>query len=99
VQQLLNGQVDAVTTDGAVLLGCAAEQPDELEVVGPEFSEERYGIGHRKGNPAMCEFLTSSIGESFESGAWEKAFARTLGEAGVEAPEPPKLDSCPSATS
>ena len=30
VQQLTNGQVDAVTTDGAILLGYAAEQPDEL---------------------------------------------------------------------
>src|SRR3712207_5551641 len=48
VQQLTNGQVDAVTTDGAILLGYAAEQPDELEVVGEAFSEERYGIGYQK---------------------------------------------------
>ena len=88
VQQLLNGQVDAVTTDGAILLGYAAQQPDELEVVGPEFSEERYGIGYPKKNPEMCE--------SFEDGEWAEAFETTLGEAGVETPEPPELDPCPT---
>ena len=97
VQQLLNGQVDAVTTDGAILLGYAAQQPDELEVVGPEFSEERYGIGYPKRNAEMCEFLSDSIRESFESGAWADAFETTLGEAGVETPEPPEVDSCSSS--
>jgi glutamate transport system substrate-binding protein len=95
VQQLLNGQVDAVTTDGAILLGYAAQQPDKLEVVGPEFSEERYGIGYPKSKPEMCEFLSNSIRESFESGAWEQAFESTLGESGVETPQPPELDPCP----
>lgn len=94
VQQLLNGQVDAVTTDGAILLGYAAQQPDELEVVGPEFSEERYGIGYPKGNTEMCEFLSDSIRESFDSGSWADAFETTLGESGVETPEPPEVDSC-----
>ncbi|MFP5380484.1 MAG: transketolase-like TK C-terminal-containing protein, partial [Vicinamibacteria bacterium] len=41
----IDGKVDAVTTDGAILLGYAAENPDELEVVGEPFSEERYGVG------------------------------------------------------
>jgi glutamate transport system substrate-binding protein len=95
VQQLLNGQVDAVTTDGAILLGYAAQQPDELEVVGPEFSEERYGIGYPRTNGEMCEFLSDSIRESFESGTWEQAFASTLGESGVETPQPPEVDPCP----
>jgi glutamate transport system substrate-binding protein len=96
VQQLLNGQVDAVTTDGAILLGYAAEQPDKLEVVGPEFSEERYGIGYKKDDAAMCEFLDKTLTESFQDGSWEKAFASTLGEGGAEAPKPPKLDPCPA---
>jgi glutamate transport system substrate-binding protein len=89
--------VDAVTTDGAILLGYAAQQPDELEVVGPEFSEERYGIGYRKRDAEMCGFLSDTIEESFRSGAWRKAFAGTLGESGADAPQPPKVDACPSA--
>ena len=88
---------DAVTTDGAILLGYAAQQPDQLEVVGPEFSEERYGIGYPKGNPPMCEFLSSSLKEAFDDGSWEEAFKKTLGEADVDAPQPPELDACPGS--
>ena len=95
VQQVLNGSFDAMTTDGAILLGYAAETPDELEVVGPEFSEERYGIGYQDPKDTeFCQFLTDTIEQSYEDGSWEQAFDSTLGEAGVEAPEPPKTDPC-----
>lgn len=94
VQQLTNGQVDAVTTDGAILLGYAAQQPDELEVVGEAFSEERYGIGFSKDEAEMCQFITDTLRESFDDGSWEEAFNRTLGQSGVDAPAPPELDAC-----
>jgi glutamate transport system substrate-binding protein len=94
VTQLQNGSVDAVTTDGAILLGYAAQAPDELEVVGETFSEERYGVGFKKGDTAMCEFLNQTIQESFENGSWAEAFEATLGQSGVETPEPPELDEC-----
>ncbi|WP_034272918.1 glutamate ABC transporter substrate-binding protein [Haloechinothrix halophila] len=97
VRQLQNDTVDAVTTDGAILLGYAAQDPDNLEVVGPEFSEERYGIGYSKGDAEMCQFLTDTINNSFENGSWNTAFESTLGQAGVETPEPPETDPCPSA--
>ena len=60
VDQLENETVDAVTTDGAILLGYAAEDPDDLEVVGEPFSEERYGIGFKKGDAEMCQFLNDT---------------------------------------
>ncbi|MEG9493760.1 MAG: glutamate ABC transporter substrate-binding protein, partial [Microbacterium aurum] len=41
VEDLKNGQVDAVTTDEAILIGYAAQDPDNLKVVGEVFSEER----------------------------------------------------------
>ncbi len=92
VTQLQNGSVDAVTTDGAILLGYAAQAPDELEVVGEPFSEERYGIGFNKDNTEMCEFLNDAIQESYDDGSWAEAFEATLGESGVETPEPPQVD-------
>ena len=48
VEQLKSGQVDAVTTDEAILIGYAAQDPDNLKVVGDVFSEERYGVGLQK---------------------------------------------------
>jgi glutamate transport system substrate-binding protein len=93
VTQLQNKSVDAVTTDGAILLGYAAQAPDELEVVGPEFSEERYGVGFKHGDAAMCKFLTDTIQAAIDNGNWAKAFEATLGQSGVETPAPPELDA------
>ena len=94
VKNLENETVDAVTTDGAILLGYAAEDPDNLEVVGEPFSEERYGIGFQKGDTEMCEFLNETIQNAFEDGTWENAFETTLGQSGADTPDQPALDPC-----
>ncbi len=94
VDQVLSGTVDAMTTDGAILLGYAAEKPEELKVVVDPFSEERYGVGYSKDAPEMCQWINDTLEASFEDGTWEAAFKATLGESGVETPEPPQLDPC-----
>ena len=96
VDQVLDGTVDAMTTDGSILLGYAAEQPDDLKVVGEPFSEERYGIGYSKNSPEMCQWINDTLTQSFEDGSWEEAFDITLGESGADAPEQPELDDCQS---
>jgi glutamate transport system substrate-binding protein len=94
VDQLENGTVDAVTTDGAILLGYAAENPEEIEVVGEPFSEERYGVGYNKDATEMCQFITDTLQAAMDDGTWAEAFEATLGESGVETPEPPAMDAC-----
>jgi len=94
VDQLKNNTVDAVTTDGAILLGYEAESPDELQVVGEPFSEERYGIGYKKGDTEFCEFLQDTIKDAQDDGTWAKAFENTLGQSGVDTPDPPEMDPC-----
>jgi glutamate transport system substrate-binding protein len=97
VDQVLNGTVDAMTTDGAILLGYAAENPDQLKVVVDPFSKERYGVGYSLKSPEMCEWITDTIEGAQEDGAWKKAFESTLGKSGVDTPEPPAMDECPAA--
>lgn len=92
VNQLTGGSVDAVTTDGAILLGYAAKQPDKLKVVGDAFSTENYGIGIKKGDTAFRGWLNDQIEGSFTDGTWKKSFANTLGKSGVDTPEAPKVD-------
>lgn len=94
VQQLLSNSVDAVTTDGSILLGYAAQQPDKLKVVGEAFSEERYGIGFKKGDSQFCSFLNDTISKAFSDGAWKTAYDDTLGKGGSETPAQPTLDPC-----
>jgi glutamate transport system substrate-binding protein len=95
LRHLRRDEADAVTTDGAILLGYAARQPEKYQVVGEPFSEERYGIGYPQVAAGMCEFLTEVLERSFEDGSWAAAFEKTLGQAGVVTPEPPELDPCP----
>ncbi len=92
--QVLDGSVDAMTTDGAILLGYAADNPDELSVVGDRFSTENYGIGFNKGKPELCQFITDTIKGAEDDGDWAKAFKATLGQSGVDTPTPPKMDAC-----
>ena len=89
VEDLKNGQVDAVTTDEAILIGYAAQAPDELKVVGDVFSEERYGVGIAKGDTALQEFINTM----FTNGGdiWQAIFDKNLGAAGVKATQP-KVD-------
>jgi glutamate transport system substrate-binding protein len=94
VDQLENGTVDAVTTDGAILLGYEAENPEELQVVGEPFSEERYGVGYNKDAAEMCQWITDTLQAAMDDGTWAEAFEATLGESGVETPEPPAMDAC-----
>jgi glutamate transport system substrate-binding protein len=96
VEQVRNGSIDAMTTDGAILLGYEAETPDELQVVGDEFSEELYGIGYfPPDDTEFCNFLRDTVQEAMDSGDWATAFEATLGESGIETPEPPEMDPCP----
>ncbi|MEZ5095552.1 MAG: glutamate ABC transporter substrate-binding protein [Nocardioides sp.] len=95
VEQLENKTVDAVTTDGAILLGYAAQNPDELVVVGDPFSTERYGVGYNKDAEGMCDFLNETLQASFDDGSWAETFAATLGKSDVETPGTPTLDPCP----
>ncbi len=92
--QVLDGAVDSMTTDGSILLGYAALNPDELEVVGEPFSEERIGMGFNKDKPELCQFLTDTVQEAMDNGDWAKAFEATLGKSGEETPEPPTMDPC-----
>jgi len=93
-EDVLNGSVAAMSTDGAILLGLAAQNEGELKVVGEEFSEERIGVGYSQDTPEMCQWISDVLTEAYDSGAWAEAFESTLGGDDVETPEPPALDEC-----
>jgi glutamate transport system substrate-binding protein len=93
-EQVLSGAVPAMSTDGSILLGLANQNDGQLKVVGPEFSEERIGVGYSKDRPEMCEWINGVLTEAFEDGQWEAAFQSSLGGEDVDTPEVPTLDSC-----
>jgi len=94
VEALRNGAIDAVTTDEVILAGYAAQSPGALKIVGAPFSEERYGIGLKKGDTELCTKVTDALKKMESEGAWKAAFEKNLGPAGLATPPPPALDAC-----
>ncbi|MGP3976378.1 glutamate ABC transporter substrate-binding protein [Streptomyces sp. 8N114] len=92
VDNLLNNQVDAVTTDDTILLGYAAKDPRRLKVVGKAFSEEPYGIGVPRQDRALAGALDAAITAREKNGDWKRAYDTTLGLSGRPAPKPPRVD-------
>ncbi len=93
MEELINGTVDALTTDNTILAGYAA-QPQyagKVKLVGKTFSTERYGVGIAKGNTQLCEQITSALNEMISSGAWKTAVNDNLGASGFtpDAQNPP----------
>ncbi|HEX4362661.1 MAG TPA: glutamate ABC transporter substrate-binding protein [Pseudonocardia sp.] len=91
VDQLLNSQVDVLTTDDAILKGYAAQQPDKLKLVGDAFSTEPYGVGLPKDDSALRGKVNDILQASFDDGTWQKIYDGTLGKSGSAA-SPPKLE-------
>jgi glutamate transport system substrate-binding protein len=91
VEQLLSKQVDAVTTDDAILKGYAAQQPDKLKVVGKPFSQEKYGVGLPKDDKALRDKVNDILQTAETDGTWQKIYDATLGKSGSPA-QPPQLE-------
>jgi glutamate transport system substrate-binding protein len=99
VQALNSGTIDAVTTDNVILAGFAAQSQyqGKLKVVGKPFSEERYGVGIKQGDTALCESVNTAIQKMVDEGAWQKALDDTVGPSGFKldtTTNPPKPDPC-----
>lgn len=91
VENLRNGQVDAVTTDQAILIGYAAQAPDKLMVTsGPLLTEEQYGIGLPKGDDALRAHINEMLTEGGD--VWTAIFDKNLGDSGITVDQP-KVDA------
>jgi len=95
---LANKGVDALTTDDTILAGFAAqpEYAGKFKVVGKPFSEEKYGVGLKKGDTALCEKVNAAISKMIQDGSWQKAIDANLGPAGYKpgAGNPPTPAAC-----
>lgn len=91
VDQLINNQVDAVTTDDAILLGYAAQNPEQLKVVGEKFSSEPYGIGVPKADTALRNKINDLLQAAIDDGTWKTIYDGTLGKSGTQA-QPPAIE-------
>ncbi|NEW39671.1 glutamate ABC transporter substrate-binding protein [Nocardia cyriacigeorgica] len=81
-------QVDAVSTDDAILAGLAAQDP-YTHLVGPSISDEPYAIGISKGNDDLVRFVNGTLARIRTDGTWTRIYDRWLSVLG-DAPRPPE---------
>ena len=90
-QALADGEVDAVTTDLAILAGFLRQGGGTFKVLNNPFTadDERYGVGLRKGDEVFRSFLNRRLQTVADNGDWARAFSYTLSDLqGV----PPQID-------
>ncbi len=66
---LQQGQVDAVSTDDAILIGLAAQDPN-VKIVGAPFSSEPYGMAISKAHPEFTSFVNGVLAQVRANGTW-----------------------------
>ncbi|MCK0175626.1 ABC transporter substrate-binding protein [Mycobacterium sp. 852013-51886_SCH5428379] len=80
-------QVDAVSTDDAILAGLVSQDP-YLHIVGPSLNEEPYGIGVNLENPGLVRFVNGTLARIRRDGTWYALYRKWLTVLGP-APAPP----------
>jgi len=80
-------EVDAISTDDAILAGLVAQDP-YLHIVGENMAEEPYGIGINLTNTALVRFVNGTLERIRADGTWDSLYRRWLMVLGP-APAPP----------
>lgn len=95
-------QVDAVTTDDAILAGMAAQDPN-LQIVGAQVAAEPYGVGIAQSTPGNnTDGLVRQVNKTLErirsDGRWNEMFSHWLGgySSSSTMPAPTYVDSDPA---
>ncbi|OTN76547.1 glnH [Enterococcus sp. 8G7_MSG3316] len=70
---LQSGQGDAMTTDNAILLGMASENPN-YHLVGGTFTEEPYGIAINKGQDDFRDAVNDALQEMHRDGTYDDIY-------------------------
>ena len=75
-------QVDAITTDDAILVGITAQDP-YLEIVGPQLDAEPYGVGIAKSTPdnntdGLVRQVNSTLERIRVDGTWNRMYSTWL---------------------
>jgi len=95
VAMLLAGQVDAVSTDDLILAGFAARAGPAVRILNAPFSDERYGIGLRKGDLSGCEAINRAISQMYLDGTAARLLHKWFGQTKLQLdPYVPQFEGC-----
>ncbi|MFI6294299.1 glutamate ABC transporter substrate-binding protein [Nonomuraea sp. NPDC050790] len=96
VQKLSGSNLDAVTTDDLILAGFAKQAGGNFKILGDPFTDEKYGIGLKKGDTKTCEAVNKAVTALYQKGEAQKIWTTWFGDAkGLTAPTAaPPFEGC-----
>jgi polar amino acid transport system substrate-binding protein len=84
---LQQDQVAAISTDDSILDGLEAQDPF-TKLVGPELTQEPYGLAISKQHQDFVRFVNAVLAKERTDGAWAASYARWVG---TPVPAPPAV--------
>ncbi|MEU6780946.1 glutamate ABC transporter substrate-binding protein [Nonomuraea angiospora] len=79
VQKLTGSNLDAVTTDDLILAGFAKQAGGNFKVLGQGFTDEKYGVGLKKGDTKTCEAVNTAVKALWDNGTMKQLLEKWFG--------------------
>ncbi|NBE92009.1 glutamate ABC transporter substrate-binding protein [Nonomuraea sp. KC401] len=79
VQKLSGSNLDAVTTDDLILAGFAKQAGGNFKVLGQGFTDEKYGVGLKKGDTKTCEAVNTAVKKLWDNGTMKQLLDKWFG--------------------
>ncbi|MEU8802493.1 glutamate ABC transporter substrate-binding protein [Spirillospora sp. NPDC048819] len=79
---LAAGRLDAVSTDDLILAGFAAGRPGRM--INAPFTDEKYGVGLKKGDLKGCEVVNRAITSMYQDGTAASLLNKWFGDSGLK---------------
>jgi glutamate transport system substrate-binding protein len=90
---LAAGRLDAVSTDDLILAGFAAGRAGRM--INAPFTDEKYGVGIKKGDLKGCEEVNRAITHMYQDGTAQRLLSKWFGDSGLKlTTSVPQFEGC-----
>jgi glutamate transport system substrate-binding protein len=80
VAKLSGSNLDAVTVDDLLLAGFAAQGGGRFRILGDPFTDEKWGVGLKKGDIKTCEAVNAAIAKMYSDGTARQLLDKWFGK-------------------
>ncbi len=84
ITKLKGGSVDVVSTDNTILAGFAGREGASVKVVNAPFTDEKYGVGIKKGDTKSCTAINAAIVKMYQDGSAQKYLQTAFGQTSLK---------------
>jgi glutamate transport system substrate-binding protein len=84
ITKLKGGAIDVVTTDNTILAGFAAREGSAVKILNVPFTDEKYGVGIKKGDAKSCQAINGAITKMYSDGSAQRFLQQEFGQTSLK---------------